>query len=80
MFILACETRADERRTAMLNLIDWIERNAKIRGMERLRHTIQSIWLQQDLYADSDLLVNYLGMMSSVISSSNVPFSFVLPS
>lgn len=80
VFILACETQTDERRTAILNLIDHIERNAQIRGIERLRHTIQSIWVQQDLYADSDLLVNYLGMMSSVISSSNVHFSFVLAS
>jgi hypothetical protein len=81
VFILACETRTEERRTAILNLIDLIERNAQIRGIvERLRHTIQSIWVQQDLHADSDLLVNYLGMMSAVVSSSNAPFSFVLAS
>jgi Fungal specific transcription factor domain len=80
VFILACETRTDERRTAILNLIDRIERNDRIRGIERLRHTFQSIWVQQDLHADSDLLVNYLGMMSAVISSSNAPFSFVLAS
>ncbi len=78
VFILACETRTDEKRTAILNLIDGIERNAQIRGVERLRNTIQSIWVQQDLYADSDLLVNYLGMMS--VSSSHAPFPFVLAS
>jgi hypothetical protein len=80
VFILASETRTDEPRTAILNLIDRIERNAKIRGIKRLRHTIQSIWVQQDLHADSDLLVNYLGMMSAVVSSSKPPFSFVLAS
>ena len=80
VFILACESGTDERRTAILNVLDRTERSAQIRGMEALRHTIQSIWVQQDLHADSDLLVNYLGMMSAVISSSNAPFSFVLAS
>lgn len=77
MFIVTCEARTDERRSAILNLLDRTQRNARIRGVEGLRHTIQSIWVQQDLHADSDLLVNYLGMMSAVISSSNAPSSFV---
>jgi hypothetical protein len=73
VFILACEARTDEQRTTILNLIDRTERSTRIKGMGGLRHTIQSIWVQQDLHADSDLLVNYLGMMSAVISSSNTP-------
>jgi hypothetical protein len=80
VFILACESGTDERRTAILNVLDRTERSAQIRGMEALRHTIQSIWAQQDLHADSDLLVNYLGMLSAVVSSSGTPFSLVLAS
>lgn len=75
--ILACEARTDERRTTILNIINRTERSSGIRSLEAVRHTIQSIWVQQDLHADGDLLVNYLGMMSAVIRSSNAPFSFV---
>jgi hypothetical protein len=64
VFILASEARTDERRTTIQNLIDNVESSAQIRGMDGLRRTIQSIWVQQDLHADSDLLVNYLGIMS----------------
>lgn len=77
VFILACEARTDERRTSILNLIDRTERSTKIRSIEGLRRTIQSIWVQQDLHADSDLLLNYLGIMTRVISSSNALPSFV---
>lgn len=64
VFVLACEARTDERRTTIVGLIDRTERSAQIRGIEALRHRIQSIWVQQDLYADSDLLLNYLSIIS----------------
>ena len=76
MFILACEARTDERRAAIISLIDRTERSARARSLEELRAVIQSIWVQQDLHADSDLLVNYLGVISAVISSSNTVPSF----
>jgi hypothetical protein len=77
VFVLACEARTDERRTSILNLIDRTERSVQIRSIEGLRRTIQSIWVQQDLHSDSDLLLNYLGIMTRVISSSNALPSFV---
>lgn len=76
LFILACEARTDEQRGSILNLIDRTETGARIRSMKGLRREIQSIWVQQDLHADSDLLMNYLGIMSAVISSSNALPSF----
>ncbi|KAI0376219.1 fungal-specific transcription factor domain-containing protein [Hypomontagnella monticulosa] len=76
LFILACEARTDEQRASILNLIDRTEKGARIRSMKGLRREIQSIWVQQDLHADSDLLMNYLGIMSAVISSSNTLPSF----
>lgn len=63
VFILACEARTDERRAAILNLIDRTQESTQIRAIIRLRHTVQSIWVQQDLHADTDLLVNYLSIM-----------------
>jgi hypothetical protein len=37
---------------------------------------IQSIWVQQDLHADGDILVNYLDVMSAGISSTSTIPSF----
>ncbi|KAK1979392.1 fungal-specific transcription factor domain-containing protein [Colletotrichum cereale] len=77
MFILSCEARTDERRAAIIGLIDRTERGARTRSLKGLRDLIQSIWVQQDLHADSDLLVNHHGIISTVISSGASLFSFV---
>jgi hypothetical protein len=44
--------------------------------MKGLKAGINSIWVQQDLHADSELLMNYVSIMSSVISSGNAVPSF----
>ncbi|KAK2014469.1 hypothetical protein LZ32DRAFT_657304 [Colletotrichum eremochloae] len=77
LFILSCEARTDERRAAIVGLISRTERSALTRSLKGLRDLILSIWVQQDLHADSDLLVNYHGIISTVISSGNTPLSFV---
>jgi len=77
LFIVACEARTDERRAAILRLIDANENSGLIRSMEGLKAVIESIWVQQDLHADSELLPSYLGIMSAVISSSEFILSFV---
>jgi hypothetical protein len=77
VFILTCEARTDEQRIAVLSLMDSTERNARIKGVKGLRKEIQKIWVKQDLEKDSELLVNYLGMMSAVSSETNVPTSLV---
>ncbi|PQE22040.1 zinc-finger transcription factor protein [Rutstroemia sp. NJR-2017a BBW] len=66
VFILVSEARTDKRRTVILDLIDRTEKSARIR-MKHLRTTVLAIWAQQDLYADDDLLVDYLSMISRVI-------------
>jgi hypothetical protein len=76
LLILACEARKDEQRTAVLSLIERTGKNARIRSMQGLRNTIHAIWVQQDLYSDSDLLENYVGIMSAVVSSANAVPSF----
>jgi hypothetical protein len=77
LFIVACEAKSDERRTAILSLIGRTEISGGIRSKTWLRGIIQSVWVHQDLHADSDLLVNYGSVMSAVISSSNSLPSFV---
>lgn len=76
LLILACESREDEQRVAIINLIERTQRDARIRSIEDVRNTIQSIWVQQDLHKDDDVLVDYLEIMSAVISSSNRVPSF----
>lgn len=77
LFILACEARTDDRRAAILHLIDGTETNLRIRSRAWLKEVIQSVWVHQDLHADGDLLVNYVDVVSDMISSSNTVPSFV---
>ncbi|KAI0543413.1 fungal-specific transcription factor domain-containing protein [Xylaria curta] len=77
LLIIACEARTDEQRIAILNLIDRTDKKGYGRSMETFRAQVQSFWIQQDLYADSDLNMNYLGLMKSVISSDRTLPSYV---
>ncbi|KAH6653261.1 fungal-specific transcription factor domain-containing protein [Truncatella angustata] len=77
LFILACEARTDERRAIVLEILDQSESRTRIRSMKGLKSVILSIWVQQDLHADNDLLTSYYGIMSTVISSGNALPSFV---
>ena len=77
IFIIGCEATTDERRAAVLSLLGRAETDASARKMDWLKNVIQSVWVQQDLHADSDLLLDYLGLMSAVISSSETLPSFV---
>ncbi|KAI0181362.1 fungal-specific transcription factor domain-containing protein [Hypoxylon sp. FL1284] len=76
LFILACEARADHRRTAILNLIDSTKDNRRIRNKSWLKDAIQTVWVHQDLHANSELLVNYVDIMSNMVSSSKYIPSF----
>ncbi|KAI3325555.1 fungal-specific transcription factor domain-containing protein [Xylariaceae sp. AK1471] len=77
LFVLACEARTDEQRVAVLGLIDRSEKAARSRSMKGFRAQIRSFWVQQDLHADGELILNYLGLMNAVISSTNALPSFV---
>ena len=71
LLILACEATKDEQRVAIIKLIERTGRDARIRSIQGVKDTILSIWVQQDLHKDDDVLVDYLGIMSAVISSCN---------
>lgn len=77
LLILACEAHRDEQRVAIIKLIERTQRDARIRSIQGVKDTIQSIWVQQDLHKDGDELVDYLGILSAVISSSTSVPSFV---
>ena len=76
LFIAACEARTDEQRAVIMSLIGRADVRLKQRNMEWVRSVIQAVWVQMDLHLDGDLLVDYLGMISAVISSSNALPSF----
>ncbi|CAG9940344.1 unnamed protein product [Clonostachys rosea f. rosea IK726] len=77
LFIVACEARTDEQRAAVLDLIARTERNSFMRSMKMLKAGIEAIWVQRDLHADEDLLMNYMDLMNVVISSNSTLPSFV---
>ncbi|KAF4450424.1 hypothetical protein F53441_6423 [Fusarium austroafricanum] len=76
LLILACEARRDDQRLAILNLIDRTQRDARIRSIKGVTDAIHAIWVHQDLHADSDVLVNYLDLLSVGISASSTIPSF----
>lgn len=77
LFILACEAQSDDRRASILSLIGRTEDIPGLRSKVWLRHMIRSIWVHQDLHADGDLLVNYVGAMRAVINMNDTIPSFV---
>ncbi|KAF5624120.1 uncharacterized protein FTJAE_10445 [Fusarium tjaetaba] len=76
LLILACESRRDDQRVAVLNLIDRTQRDARIRSMKAVTNAIQAIWVQQDLHADDEVLVNYMDLLSIGMSSNSTIPSF----
>ncbi|KAF5624539.1 hypothetical protein F52700_9708 [Fusarium sp. NRRL 52700] len=76
LLILACESGRDDQRVAILNLIDRTQRDARVRSMKAVTNAIQAIWVQQDLHADDDVLVDYMDLLSIGISSSSTIPSF----
>ena len=69
LFILACEARTDEQRITILKVMDRNEGGIHIRSMRDLKSRILSMWVQQDLNADTDLVINYHSILDAVISS-----------
>ncbi|KAH7311249.1 fungal-specific transcription factor domain-containing protein [Stachybotrys elegans] len=72
LFVLACEARTDEKRSAIEGLIERTEKSNRGRSMQGLKDIIHSIWVQQDLYADEDVVVDYLGVIRAVFGSGSL--------
>ncbi|KAI8265075.1 hypothetical protein K4K58_011817 [Colletotrichum sp. SAR11_239] len=76
LLILACEAHRDDQRLAIINLIERTQRDTRIRSIEGVRSTVRSIWAQQDLHKDGEILMDYLGIMTTAISSGSAVPSF----
>ncbi|KAI0479152.1 fungal-specific transcription factor domain-containing protein [Xylariaceae sp. FL0804] len=76
LFILACEAREDEHRSAVLSLIERTGESIRKRSIGWVRNAVQSVWVQRDLHEDSDLLMDYVAIMNAVVSSSSTVPSF----
>lgn len=74
LFILGCEARTDEQRVTILDLISRTEKNSPSQMILTAKDLIQSVWVQNDL-VDGEL--DYLEMMSAIISSRSILPSFV---
>ncbi|KAI1328536.1 fungal-specific transcription factor domain-containing protein [Xylariaceae sp. FL0255] len=77
LFILALEARTEEHRASVLDLIARTQKESRSRYLDHFKTQILTFWKQQDLQADSDLLLNYQGLMKAVINSNNALPSFV---
>ncbi|KEY74832.1 hypothetical protein S7711_06518 [Stachybotrys chartarum IBT 7711] len=76
LFVLACEARTDEQRTAILALLRRTEK--AIYGRRRhISSLIQSVWVQQDLYADGEVMLNYAAVMNVAINANLALPTFV---
>ncbi|KAH0426079.1 zinc-finger transcription factor [Colletotrichum camelliae] len=76
LLILACEAHRDDQRLAIINLIERTQRDTRIRSIDGVRSTVRSIWAQQDLHKDDEILMDYLGIMTTAISSGSAVPSF----
>ncbi|EQB48739.1 hypothetical protein CGLO_12003 [Colletotrichum gloeosporioides Cg-14] len=76
LLILACEAHRDDQRLVIVNLIERTQRDTRIRSIEGVRNTVRSIWAQQDLHKDDEVLMDYLGIMTTAISSGSAVPSF----
>lgn len=79
LFILSCEARWDEDRAAILGLIERTGRNSPrgARSVGFVRQAVQGVWVQQDLHAEGERVMDYVGVVSAVVSASNTIPSFV---
>ncbi|KAI0844099.1 fungal-specific transcription factor domain-containing protein [Daldinia vernicosa] len=74
IFILGCEARRDDQRTAVLDLISRSENEEASRSFNHVKILMQAIWAQDDL-ATGD--INYWDKLSYIISHCSILPMFV---
>jgi hypothetical protein len=77
VFLLGCEAKTDERRIAILDLLRRTENNTTVRSLDCLRRALDSVWIQDDLHADQDVMLDYMNKLNVVVSSSPTLPTFV---
>lgn len=76
IFILGCEANTDERRIIILNLLRRTE-STHVRSLDCIRRGLDSVWIQDDLHADQDMMLDYMNKLNVVVSSSSTLPTFV---
>ncbi|KAI0200564.1 fungal-specific transcription factor domain-containing protein [Astrocystis sublimbata] len=76
VFILGCEADTDERRLLVLNLLRRTEKT-HVRSLDCLRRGLDSVWIQDDLHADQDIMLDYMNKLDVIVSSSHTMPTFV---
>ncbi|KAI1112719.1 fungal-specific transcription factor domain-containing protein [Nemania sp. NC0429] len=77
VFMLGCEADTDERRVAVLALVRRTEAKTHVRSLDCLRGGLRAVWIQDDLHADQDVMLDYMNKLNAVISSCPAPPTFV---
>ncbi|KAI8634245.1 hypothetical protein F5Y19DRAFT_487713 [Xylariaceae sp. FL1651] len=77
IFILGCEAQTDERRMAIFDILRRTEEQTHVRSLECMLRGLTSVWIQDDLNADQDLMLDYINKMNVVISASATLPTFV---
>ncbi|TLD26579.1 hypothetical protein PspLS_04344 [Pyricularia sp. CBS 133598] len=76
LFIIGCEARTDEQRTAVLDLMTRSETLKSSRSIGHVRLLLEAAWAQDDLLAEGQRL-DYRLKLSGVINLAMIPPSFV---
>ncbi|RWA04792.1 hypothetical protein EKO27_g10317 [Xylaria grammica] len=76
IFILGCEANTDERRISVLDLLRRTEETHVWRS-NCIRRGLDSVWIQDDLNADQDTVLDYINKLNAVVSSSATIPTFV---
>ncbi|KAH8667081.1 fungal-specific transcription factor domain-containing protein [Xylariales sp. PMI_506] len=66
--ILGAEARTDEQRMLMLDLVRRTELNTWGRTIHCLREGLRSLWVQDDLATEQELVPNYMDKLSVMVS------------
>ncbi|PQE17483.1 zinc-finger transcription factor protein [Rutstroemia sp. NJR-2017a WRK4] len=75
IFVIGCESREDEQRANVLDLISRTEQMSSSRCFNHCRGLLQAVWAQDDLAESNN--VSYRGKLTSVISNCVILPTFV---
>jgi hypothetical protein len=75
IFVIGCESRTDEQRAIVLDVISRTEKMSSSRSFNHCRGLLQAVWAQDDLAESNDF--SYRGKLTTVISSCIILPTFV---
>ncbi|KAM3069054.1 hypothetical protein ACMFMG_004234 [Clarireedia jacksonii] len=75
IFIIGCESRTDEQRAIVLDIISRTEKMSSSRSFNHCRGLLQAVWAQDDLSESNN--IGYRGKLTSVISYCVILPTFV---